>query len=219
MASNGFGGLSNVFVTPNPEDRQWGLDIAYHLSNNPNDATAGVVFYLPPGSLITGGSVWLIAGGGTGGTLTVIDNQSSPVSLFGTIQAGVGEVNGTTVGTAGTGYTSAPTVTFSAAPAGGVTATGIAVLSGGGVASITITNPGSGYTSAPTISFSGGGGSGAAATATIQAIATPGRTGIQNYAYYPSGATLTVAPTAANAIIQIAYVVDGRANEVFGVNV
>lgn len=76
-------------------------------------------------------------------------------------------VGGTTITAGGSSYTSAPTVTFSAAPAGGITATGTAVLSGDAVASITITNPGNGYTSAPTISFSGGGGSGATATASL----------------------------------------------------
>ena len=72
-----------------------------------------------------------------------------------------------TITAGGSGYSSAPTVTFSAAPKGGVTATGTATLSGDAVASITITNPGNGYTSAPTISFSGGGGSSAAATAVL----------------------------------------------------
>lgn len=73
-----------------------------------------------------------------------------------------------TVGTPGSGYTTAPSVTFSAPQtAGGITATGVAVLSGATVASVTITNPGTGYTSAPTIAFAGGSGTGAAATATI----------------------------------------------------
>lgn len=67
----------------------------------------------------------------------------------------------------GSGYTTAPSVTFSPAPAGGVTATGIATVTGGAVTGITITNRGS-YPdgSTPTISF-GGPGSGAAATAVM----------------------------------------------------
>ena len=72
-----------------------------------------------------------------------------------------------TITAGGSSYTSAPTVTFSAPPAGGVTATGTATISGDAVSAVTITNPGNGYTSAPTISFSGGGGSGAAATAVL----------------------------------------------------
>ena len=71
-----------------------------------------------------------------------------------------------TVTAGGTGYSSAPTVTFSA-PTSGITATGTATVSGGAVTAVTITNAGNGYTSAPTITFSGGGGSGAAATAVL----------------------------------------------------
>jgi hypothetical protein len=74
-----------------------------------------------------------------------------------------------TVTAGGSAYTSSPTVTFSAAPAGGVTATGTATVSGGAVTAIVVTNNGNGYTSAPTISFSGGGGSGATATAVLSA--------------------------------------------------
>jgi hypothetical protein len=84
--------------------------------------------------------------------------------------SGVGAV---TVGTAGSGYTSAPTVAFSGG--GGTGAAGTAVLGtgpdAGKVVGVTITNPGSGYTSAPTIAFSGGGGTGAAATATVEMLA------------------------------------------------
>jgi len=72
-----------------------------------------------------------------------------------------------TITAGGSGYTSAPTVTFAAAPAGGTTATGTATISGDAVSAITITNAGEGYTSAPAITFSGGGGSGAAATAVL----------------------------------------------------
>jgi phage tail sheath protein FI len=77
----------------------------------------------------------------------------------------------TTAGGSGSGYTSVPTVTFSAPDVAGVTATGTAVLGTDAAAqkvvSITITNAGTGYTTAPTITFTGGGGSSATATATI----------------------------------------------------
>ena len=69
----------------------------------------------------------------------------------------------------GSGYTSTPTATFSAPPAG-VRATGSVNLSGGVVTSISITNAGSGYVTAPTISITGGGGSSATATATLSAF-------------------------------------------------
>ena len=78
-----------------------------------------------------------------------------------------GGVTGTTV-TAGTGYTTAPTLTFSAPQTeGGVTATGTVTLSGDGLGTVTITNPGTGYTSAPTVTLNGGGGSNGAITTTI----------------------------------------------------
>ncbi|ENH6339258.1 hypothetical protein ABWH74_002597 [Burkholderia vietnamiensis] len=76
------------------------------------------------------------------------------------------EVGSVIVTNGGSGYTSAPTVTFSA-PTSGTTATGTAVIQNGKVVAVTITNPGSGYTAAPTVSFSGGGGTGAVATANL----------------------------------------------------
>ena len=66
----------------------------------------------------------------------------------------------------GSGYTSTPTVTFSAPPSG-TTATGTATVVSNVVTVVSITNAGTGYTSAPTITFSGGGGTAAAATAII----------------------------------------------------
>lgn len=53
----------------------------------------------------------------------------------------------------GSGYTAAPSVSFSAPPQGGTTATGIANISSGKVTGITITNAGSGYSVAPSVSF------------------------------------------------------------------
>ena len=75
-------------------------------------------------------------------------------------------VASTTITAGGSGYTSAPTVTFTAPPSG-TTATGTATVASGAVTGITITNAGTGYSTAPTISFTGGGGSAAAATATL----------------------------------------------------
>lgn len=64
----------------------------------------------------------------------------------------------------GAGYTSAPTVTMSAPPAGGTTATAIATISAGGVVNgYIITNSGSGYgIIPPTVTLEGGGFSTAA---------------------------------------------------------
>ena len=91
------------------------------------------------------------------------------------LTGGESQVDGAVITAAGTGYTTAPTVSFSGG--GGTGAAATAEISNGTVIGITITAAGSGYTSAPTISFSGGGGSGAAATSVlaplqVDAIAT-----------------------------------------------
>ena len=71
----------------------------------------------------------------------------------------------------GSGYTSAPTVTFSSPPTGFTTATAVAITTTRNritsIEEIRVTNAGSGYTVAPTITFSGGGGAGVAATCSI----------------------------------------------------
>jgi len=69
--------------------------------------------------------------------------------------------------TGGSGYTSAPAVSFSGG--GGTGAAATAIVTNGRVTGLTITNGGTGYTTAPTIAFSGGGGTGAAATAVLTA--------------------------------------------------
>ena len=70
-------------------------------------------------------------------------------------QSGAGDtVESVTITNQGSGYTSAPTVIFAAAPSGGTTAAGTAALSLSNVASVTVTNGGSGYPAAPTVTFS-----------------------------------------------------------------
>jgi hypothetical protein len=65
--------------------------------------------------------------------------------------------NGITVLTSGSGYSSSATITFSAAPPGGVTAQGSPIIQGGVVKGITVSKAGVGYTTPPTITFTGGG--------------------------------------------------------------
>ena len=73
----------------------------------------------------------------------------------------------------GYGYNSAPTVSISTAPSGGLTATAVAIMTSRSsnqklsIDRILITNPGFGYTEPPVITISGGGGSGGIATAVI----------------------------------------------------
>ena len=93
-------------------------------------------------------------------------NRLSTVTLSADLDAaGAGRVTAIGVVTGGTGYTSVPTAVFTAAPTGGRTAKGTAVISGGAVTGVTITDGGAGYTTGPTISFTGGGGSGASVAA------------------------------------------------------
>jgi len=66
----------------------------------------------------------------------------------------------------GTGYTSAPTVSFTGG-GGGTGATAHATIASGAVTGIVIDNPGEGYTSAPTATLSGGAGTGATLGAAV----------------------------------------------------
>ena len=76
-------------------------------------------------------------------------------------------VRSVSVTAGGSGYTSAPDVSFSGGGGSGASAT--ATISGGAVTSVTVTSGGSGYTSAPSVSFSGGSGTGATASPQVPA--------------------------------------------------
>ena len=95
------------------------------------------------------------------------------------------EVASVVITNGGTGYTTAPTVTFTP-PTTGTTATGTANVANGIVISVTITNPGNGYTSPPTVTFSAP-TSGTTATGTADMVA-PLTTLANSYAS-PSGMT------------------------------
>jgi hypothetical protein len=82
-----------------------------------------------------------------------------------TTRGGFGSLEKITLTNQGTGYTSAPTISFTSSTGRGAAAT--ATISGGCVTDVTITNPGTAYQIAPVINFIGGGGHDAAATATI----------------------------------------------------
>jgi len=95
----------------------------------------------------------------------------------------------------GSGYTSTPIITFSAAPTNGSTATAVAITtSRAGVRSIQeilLTNAGFGYTVAPTIFITGGGGVGAAATCIIEKV----QKGVVSVAVNDGGAGYSIAPS------------------------
>jgi len=104
-------------------------------------------------------------------TLTLIGES---ITATGTASTTFGGITTPVITNIGAGYKTPPTVGFSSAPPGGVTAVGIASITndfvgcdgtkGGTVRAILLSNVGSGYTVAPKIVFRGGGGGGAAAT-------------------------------------------------------
>ncbi len=134
------GGLSmeNTANTP------WTLTLnATTVANNhAGDAGGGIEtdgtgkVFVNAGTVITGNSC-VNQGGGI--WLDAIENG--------------GSVGSATVAFGGVGYVNAPPVFFTPAPAGGTTATGMAVVTGGSVTAVVVTNPGSGYTAPPAITF------------------------------------------------------------------
>ena len=112
-----------------------------------------------PGGNVTSEPLTLFAGGNTNYLQNILPSSVALTAVAGQVQS--------VAVTQGTGYTGAPSVAFSAAPSGGVTATGHAVWNSATDIEIVIDNPGSGYASAPTVTLTGGDGTGASATATL----------------------------------------------------
>lgn len=94
-----------------------------------------------------------------------IDEASFSCTAF--LANTTGMVHRYTVGTPGSGYTSAPTVALTGTATTAATAIAEIDQALGTVTAVWPTHFGEGYTSAPTVAFSGGAGSGAAATAVI----------------------------------------------------
>ena len=89
--------------------------------------------------------------------LYAINTGVNLISELGAEANAYSPVASVTITNGGAGYTSVPTVTFSApGTPSGQTATGTAVVTGGVVTGITITNPGANYETVPTITISGG---------------------------------------------------------------
>jgi hypothetical protein len=89
--------------------------------------------------------------GATSGNNSIVVNAPLPLAKT-TIVGGV--VSSISIIDGGSGYTTAPVISFSSNSAG-TAATAIATVSGGVITSITITNGGSGYTTAPSVYFDG----------------------------------------------------------------
>ena len=113
---------------------------------------------------------------GTTQKLTLIGDAVQATAETTQVHGGIQYV---TVTNRGSGYTYAPRVAISSAPAGGVTGIATAYLRGGlfigagydaaanksVVQNVNLVNPGSGYTTGPEMQFYGGGGTGLAVTA------------------------------------------------------
>ena len=113
---------------------------------------------------------------GTTQKLTLIGDAEQATAVTTQVHGGIQYV---TVTNRGSGYTYAPRVAISSAPAGGVTGIATAYLLGGlfigagvdasanssVVQNVNLVNPGSGYTTGPEMQFYGGGGVGLAVTA------------------------------------------------------
>ena len=88
-----------------------------------------------------------------------------------TASVGTGYVSSIFLNDDGYGFTSSPTITFSAPVSTGTTAQAVAITTTRNnitsIKEILMTNAGAGYTEVPTITISGGGGAGAAATCGI----------------------------------------------------
>jgi len=112
---------------------------------------------------------------GTTQKLTLIGDAEQATAVTTQVHGGIQYV---TVTNRGSGYTYAPRVAISSAPAGGVTGIATAYLRGGlfigagydaasnksVVQNVNLVNPGSGYTTGPEMQFYGGGGTGLAVT-------------------------------------------------------
>jgi len=170
-ATTTFGALSPTKVTSTPEVLTGGTASYTITVSNPLPATTAinvsVADNLPTGFTYAAGS-------------TVINGGASSDPCASCVAA-------VKVVSAGSGYTSAPAVSFTGGGGSGATAT--ANVSGGVVTSITVTAGGTGYTSVPTVSFSGGGGSGASATALVPTSTVPVWGGLS----IAPGGTLTIA--------------------------
>ena len=174
-AGTGFTGVPSVNIVPATGDTGTGAAATAVLSG------AGVT-----ATNVTGGSGYT--------TATVV--FSAPQVVGGTTATGTAVlasrgVATIAVGTAGAGYTNAPTITFTGGGGSGAAAT--ATVSSGAITAINVTAAGTGYTSAPTVVITPN----VADTITTPAVATATLTtvAIASIAVGNAGSGYTTAPT------------------------
>ena len=137
------------------------------LNVSGNKATIGAVVMTLPGQSYSVPPTVKFSGGNCTST-------TAPFALgFPTARAQLNGVTGVNLTAAGSGYATAPAVTFSASPAGAAaTAKAVSVISGGAVIGIYVTDPGYGYLVAPTVTVAAppAGAGTTAATATAHVV-------------------------------------------------
>jgi FtsP/CotA-like multicopper oxidase with cupredoxin domain len=116
-------------------------------------------------------SIWVEGAGYTSSPAVTIAPPPTPVppvppGVQATAANATLSVNKITVTSGGSSYATAPFVTLTAPPPGGMQATATATVVKGKVTGVTVVNPGYGYTTMPAVTFTGGGGSNASAAAT-----------------------------------------------------
>jgi hypothetical protein len=148
------------------------------------------------------GDVATVAINGTNDGINYVVGDIVTVALSGVVDqptfrvtAITSDVNTGVVGTAGSGYTTAPTVTLSAPPAGGTQATASASISNGVVTSINISNRGLGYTEVPTVTITSPTRTQATATTTLTNGTVSSITLQNTGAGYTTAPRITITPS------------------------
>jgi hypothetical protein len=129
------------------------------------------------------------------GYITTLQLIGAGSTAFASATLATGYIRKVFLNNDGYGYTSTPTVEFTSAPVGGITARAVAITTSRGgvksVESIVLISAGAGYTVAPSIVISGGGGVGAAATCSIETT----QSGISTLTMVNFGSGYIVSPT------------------------
>jgi len=135
-----------------------------------------------------------------------------------TATIGTGGIQKVFLNNDGSGFTSTPTITFSAPPAGGTQATAVGVLTTrNNVTSleyIYLTHAGVGYgNTAPIVTISGGGGTGAAATCSL---VPAGKKGLQTITITNHGVGYSTAPNVAVSLPSLSPQLPGSVHAIVG---
>jgi hypothetical protein len=143
----------------------------YRLMNLSGTVVGGVITTLGTSNAAKIG-IWPSGSSAVTGVTAIVAAPANAPTVTATMNVIVGgAVSQTVVVTAGgSGYVMPPVLTFSPPPAGGLLATGYAVVTAGAVSSVVMTYQGAGYTSAPTVTATssvGDFGTGAVITAAL----------------------------------------------------